>query len=342
MKDEKMNYWQVAAGDGSRDYSDLFLDYGIMIMGSGDPGPYFEKKDFYTNKKLYASSDISKFAEEVKEGDVVVLKKPQNDLWEVLAIGIVKGEYAHLPIFEDVEGWCLQHCRYVEWKQPKKKTAIPGLSRGTFRAINSPSTILAIDKIRESELKSLRAKDLPTPVDNLTDEDLIDILIDNGLRPSDAEDLTLTINRIRRLVKWYHSKQYDISEHEARTFLIVPLLLALGWPEQKLKIEWNKIDIAFFNEPYVQKNDECIMILESKRLWAGLGAAETQASSYACNYPKCDKMIVSDGCCYNLFKRKGTKWKLSAYLNILKPKTAHPYKRGVDGADAVFLTLMEK
>jgi len=29
----------------------------------------------------------------------------------------------------------------------------------------------------------------------------------------------------------------DIREHETRTFLVIPLLLALGWAEQQLKIE---------------------------------------------------------------------------------------------------------
>ena len=33
-----MNYWQVAAGEGSRDYSDVFLKFGIMLVGGGDPG----------------------------------------------------------------------------------------------------------------------------------------------------------------------------------------------------------------------------------------------------------------------------------------------------------------
>lgn len=174
---------------------------------------------------------------------------------------------------------------------------------------------------------------------------MIDILINNGLRPKDAEDFTQTINRIRRLVKWYQSKGTNIKEHETRTFLIVPLLLALGWPEQKLKIEWNNIDIAFFEKPYDKankKSNECIMILESKRLWEGLSYGTHQAENYAKKYQNCKRMIVSDGCRYKLYERNGNSWNYSAYLNILKPKLTHPYVEEVDGASDVFLSLMNQ
>ena len=35
-----MNYWQVAAGEGARDYSDVFLQYGVILLGSGNPGSF--------------------------------------------------------------------------------------------------------------------------------------------------------------------------------------------------------------------------------------------------------------------------------------------------------------
>jgi len=336
-----MNYWQVAAGDGGKDYSGVFLKYGVMLKGPGDPGEYFRNKQYYEN--TYKSNDITVFAEEVKAGDIVVLKRPSGKLWEVLAVGTVKGDYDYLPVFGDMEGWDLQHCRYVEWVKPKSVTRIPGLTRGAFKRVNKQSTIKTIVNVLKSGIP-LTPTRIPEPPKKLNDEDLIDILIDHGLRPKDAEDFTQTIHRIRRLVKWYCNNGEDVKEHETRTFLIVPLLLALGWPEQKLKIEWNNIDIAFFEKPYSEKNEnnECIIILESKKLWEGLDYATSQASTYASKYPKCKTLIVSDGCCYKLFERKGTTWRYSAYLNILKPKFTHPYEPNVGGAPDVFLSLMEK
>ncbi len=49
------------------------------------------------------------------DGDIVVLKRPSRKQWQVLAVGKVKGEYQYLPVFDDVEGRDLQHCRLVEW-----------------------------------------------------------------------------------------------------------------------------------------------------------------------------------------------------------------------------------
>ncbi len=44
-----------------------------------------------------------------------------------------------------------------------------------------------------------------------------------------------------------------MSEHETRTFLITPLLVALGWSEQRIKIEWDKLDVALFRYPHGYK-----------------------------------------------------------------------------------------
>jgi len=66
-----MNYWQVAAGDGERDYSEVFLKYSVMLIGPGDPGDYFENKDYYTYR--YGPNDISVFAEDVNDRDIVVM-----------------------------------------------------------------------------------------------------------------------------------------------------------------------------------------------------------------------------------------------------------------------------
>ncbi len=134
-----MKYWQVAAGDGKRDYTEVFLKYGVMLIGPGDPGEYFQNQEYYLNE--YYLNDITVFSEQVEEGDVVVLKKPHGSKWEIVAIGIVKGEYDYLPVFDDVEGWDLQHCRYVEWRRPKQPIRIQGLARGTFKAINKQDTL---------------------------------------------------------------------------------------------------------------------------------------------------------------------------------------------------------
>lgn len=336
-----MNYWQVAAGDGERDYSEVFTKFGVMLVGPGNAGAYFEKKDTY--KKYHWGSTVKDFAERARDGDVVVLKRPHRKEWRVLAVGKMKGDYQYLPIFEDVEGWDLQHCREVEWFKPEDTKIIPGLRMGTFSRIQKQAVIQQISQVLESG-SVISPERLPEVASRLSDEDLISHLINNGLRPKDAEDLAQTIARIRRLVRWYWSYGADIKEHETRAFLILPLLFALGWSEQKIKIEWKATDIAFFEKPYSRKRNlnNCIMILESKRFWGGLTYAKRQAEKYAKNFPNCRHLIVSDGCVYKLFKRDDDEWIYDAYLNILKPRARHPYEREKGGAQDVFLSLMPK
>ena len=337
-----MNYWQVAAGDGERDYSGVFIKFGVMLVGPGNPGNYFENKDTY--KKHHWGSQVKAFAEQVRDGDIVVLKRPSRKQWQVLAVGKVKGEYQYLPVFDDVEGWNLQHCRLVEWFLPKDKKIISGLARGTFSKIWKPAVAEQVKQALDLG-RPISSQSLPEVAAKLSDEDLINRLINNGLRPKDAEDLTQTIARIRRLVRWYWSYGADIKEHETRAFLILPLLFALGWSEQRLKIEWKATDIAFFEKPYNRQNKDaknCTMILESKRFWGGLTYAERQVKKYAKDFPNCRRLIVSDGCCYKLFKRQDDEWIYNAYLNILEPRSRHPYEVEKGGAQDVFLSLMPK
>lgn len=334
-----MNYWQIAAGEGARDYSDVFLKYGVMLVGPGDPGHYFQNQQYY---HTHNHSRVITLAQGIQPSDIVVLKRPHGRQWEILAVGVVQSGYDYLPVFDDVEGWDLQHARYVKWVKPKAKVLVTGLTRGTLKGINNQSVIQTAVNILNSG-NYLKPCAIPQPKELISDEDLIYILINNGLRPKDAEDLAQTIRQIRRLVKWYNEKGKDVTEHETRTFLIIPLLLALGWSEQRLKIEWNNIDIAFFEEPYCKNvNSECIIILESKRLWEGLDYAAHQVSTYASKYPKCDKLIVSDGLCYRLYKKIEANWNYSAYLNILKLREKHPYYPNIGGAPDVFLNLMVK
>lgn len=346
-----MNYWQVGAGDGRRDYSSVFLRFGCMLIGPGQYGDYYENSEVYRDEKFLVKSDISAmraFAQEVKEGDIVVIKKPidlRKGQYQVIAVGTVRGDYRYETRFDDVEGWDLSHRRPMNWHCPEEGTGvITGLSRGTFKGVKKKGTIESVNQLLKN---SIPASTDPNPEKQelLTDDQLIEILINHGLRSRDAHDFTQTINHIRRLVKWYNTHGNQVKEHETRTFLIIPLLMALGWPEQKLKIEWNNIDIAFFKEIYTKENqasNDCIIILESKRLWDGLSVATKQGLNYAKDYPNCKKMIVSDGCCYKLFERKGKHWSYTAYLNILKPRLKHPYGDNVGGAPDVFLSLMGK
>lgn len=290
-----MRFWQVAAGEKPRDYSSVFTDFGVMLVGAGNPGPFPKRKSYYRGH-IDWRNQIVRFAEKVSLEDIVVLKKPYGTQWEIAAVGVVKGEYEYLDLFEDVEGLDRQHCRKVSWVKPPSPAYVEGLSIGAFLGLPNQSIqerALEILKIGEP----IKAKRLPELPKEVSDEELMDGLVDGGLRAVAAERLVQTIGYVRRLARWYKDYGCDISEHETRTFLIVPVLLALGWSEQKMKIEWNNLDIAFFTRAYDKKatKEDCIMILESKRMWEGLSYAERQVKNYQLKFPGCSRLIVSDG-----------------------------------------------
>ncbi|MDA0988531.1 MAG: hypothetical protein O2783_05265 [Chloroflexi bacterium] len=327
-----MNFWQVSAGQGTRNYSDIFLKFGIMLIGR-------------------SSASFSKGA---KVGDVVILKRPHHKAWRIVAAGHITGEYEQLEQFEDVEGWNIQHCRKVEWvcppmdeEQPARRKAIDmkGLAMGTFIRVNQKDPIdRAMQLLGEGEKQE--SEEIPPPANRISDEYLVESLIANWLRPADAETVIQAIRHVRRLASWYARYGRELSEHEIRTFLIVPVLLALGWSEQKIKIEWNYTDISLFHEVF-KKGAEPDVILESKRLSAGLGYAERQLKRYADEHPSCHILVASNGTRYQLYDKKDDcKWNLKkhldAYLNLLNLKDRHPYLTNVGGAPDLFKSLMPR
>ena len=318
-----VQYWQVAAGSDNRDYSADFLRYGLAFVG-GD-GPRATMK-------------------QVRQGDRIVLKRGTS---RIIAAGVVverAGEHRgevddadeQRQWLRDYDGWDLRAYCNVEWHHSGELSPVVGLSRGTIRLVHqSEIRRIAEEIIAATPPRPIDAE--PSPTQLVSDVEVLDHLIELGLRPGAAEDLTATIRRIRLLARYYFHKCRwdDIREHEARTFLIIPLLLALGWSEQQIKIELSvpggRVDIAGFRTPYRRKdkapnNDECVLILESKGFSQGLDYAHTQGKAYAEEFPACMVVVASNGYCYKAYRRAGVGFAEtpSAYLNLLAPRTHYP------------------
>ena len=108
------NYWQHAAGDGDRNYAAICLKWDVILNGPGYAGKWPDcaqklREGTCPSRKV---TDLSRFAEDIKDGDVVVLRLGTS---QVLGAGIVVGKYEWLDIFGDVDGWDLQHVRRVKW-----------------------------------------------------------------------------------------------------------------------------------------------------------------------------------------------------------------------------------
>jgi len=94
-----MRVWQVATGDGSRDYADVFLKFGVILVGPGSEGDYFSNKDAYNNPDSWAYRPfIRTLAEDLTNGDIIVLKRRSGSAWEVIAVGEVISDYRHVTV----------------------------------------------------------------------------------------------------------------------------------------------------------------------------------------------------------------------------------------------------
>lgn len=327
-------YWQIAAGSDQRDYSDLFLKYGIAFTGG-------------------------ELEERVNLGDIMVLRQGRKAITAVGAVverdGIYKGyvdkegyvvdregfvnKERRKEWLLDYDGWVLPEFCYVDWKKPNEPIPVGGLNMGR-----------AIQGLKKKEPRAVADDILDTrrPIDPSTEpsetrevdyDDILNFLIKEGLRPSSSDEITSTISKIKLLADYYYN-QYgypwkDLREHEIRTFLVIPLLLALGWSEQQIKIELKckggKIDIACFRKPCKRKNreewkKECVAIIETKSFGAGLDYAHKQVKTYSEDFPNCQAVIATNGYCYKIYLRQGNTFQTtpSAYINMLKPRDRYP------------------
>jgi len=306
-------YWQIAAGSSGRNYSDYFIKFGMAFVG-GD--------------------DQIETMNQVQKGDVVVIK---NGLYQILAAGEVierdgkTNSCGDKSWLGDFDGWDLQAYCYVNWHVPDKPIDTDGLTRATIQRLPQAKHQKIADDLLLLPAHSPDPE--PEETNSINDDQILEHLITEGLRPSSADDLTNTLRKIRLLAQYYYTNCWwgDIREHETRTFLVVPLLLALGWAEQQIKIELpcggGRIDIACFRRSYKRNNDECVAIIETKDFSSGLDYAPKQAKTYSKDFLYCKAVIVSNGYCYKTYLRNEKnefQTTPSAYINLLKPRDKYP------------------
>ncbi len=323
-------YWQIAAGSAGRNYSDYFLKFGMAFVGG-------EVQINTMNK--------------VEEGDIVLIKYGR---YQVVAAGEVierDGKYkgcGDKSWLRDFDGWDLEAYCYVDWHVPDQPIETDGLTRATIQRTPQDKHKHIANSLLQLPVSSPEPE--PSETNIIRDDTILDFLITEGLRPSAADELTNTFRRIRLLANYYYNKSWckDIREHETRTFLVVPLLLTLGWAEQQLKIELpcskGKIDIACFSKAYKRNNEDCVLIVETKDFSSGLDYAPEQAHKYAEEFKSCQVVVVTNGYCYKSYVRNqdgSFSTAPSAYLNILKPKDRYPLDpQNVDGALEILKWLL--
>ncbi len=341
------NIWQVAAGDKNRNYVDLCLQWGVILNGPGSAGcwpdclPVLRDAWGVSARKI---TDLRRFCEEIKDGDLVVLRLGTG---EIFGVGIVVGDYVWNSEFGDVDGWDLEHIRRVRWlwsdKQGKQFPAYTMKLGDTVQLLDSQDVINWFQQLTvDSSASDVDIPDLPVPLDSGVDLDTIaEFLFDNGVASASIQGLTGEIDELFRIARWYQ-KTENPSEHETVAYLVVPLLRALGWTPQKMAIEWNHVDLALFSKlPRTDRN--LSVVVEAKQKGRSCLTAKSQAQSYASGPDRdsCTRLIVTDGLRYGVYLRcedGGFEEYPQAYLNLTSLRAAYPIY-GCQGAKEALLAM---
>ena len=325
MDIENKNYWQHAAGDTDRNYVDLCIKWDVILNGPGYAGALPEckerlLKDGWTSKKV---TGLIRFSHEMEEGDIVVLRLGTN---EIYGVGYIVGGYEWLDIFSDVDGWDLNHVRRVKWfwKDLHKPKTFPAHTLKFGDTTQNLSSDIIIDWIKNlPQPKIPDIVKLPPPDATKVDFNSIsEYLFEQGVSSNSIEVLLKEIDELVRIARWY-KKSTAPSESETVTYLVVPLLRALGWTPQKMAVEWNNVDVALFNK--LPRNDDNLsVVVEAKKKDNSCLSAKSQAESYADNKQNCQRLIVTDGLRYGVYLRNENIFNLVAYFNLTSLKNSYP------------------
>ena len=108
------------------------------------------------------------------------------------------------------------------------------------------------------------------------------------------------------------------TEDEMVAHLVVPFLLALGWPPECIAIKWHYIDVALFSALLrVPKN--CRFVIEAKRLGAGVEGALEQGKGYVEKLGVPRDVVVTDGIRYRMYSCESG-FAPVAYANLIRLK----------------------
>ena len=270
----------------------------------------------------------------VQKGDVVVLKE---GLSKILAVGEVierggkfkgNGDKEWLNHFD---GWRLPAYCYVAWRVPNRPIETEGLTIAPIQQLRQQRHQVLADEILQAPIHPSKGE--PNKTEEVSDEQMSRYLVAEGLRPGASDEITNTFRQVRLLADYYynHCEWEEVREHETRSFLVLPLLLSLGWAEQKLKVEFpvaqGKIDIAGFTKSFHQSTSKCSLIIETKGFAKGLDFAPTQTERYAQELDTCQVVVVSNGQCYKAFRRESPdsfSQTPEAYLDLKRPRDRYP------------------
>jgi hypothetical protein len=304
--------WQLGGGPVTRPYADVFLKYGVGLIGPGDPGPWSPERsdDDFIDEKEASGGFVRRFASEMGIGDLVVLR---TGIATISAIGIVASDYMFLSQFDDVNGWDLQHARRIRWcKLPEEYT----FDSQVFGA--NPTRC---SRTRNSEVEDYAERFVNSPLKQWQEAPLPELPEEEpalGKIPPAVEGVVAQAQDLARLFLDRQNFGDRPSEDELVAHFVVPFLRQLGWPPDRIAVKWRYIDVAVFDAlPRTPEN--CRFIIEAKRLREGVEGALEQARGYVEDLGLPRDIVVTDGIRYRLYACESG-FEPVAYANLIRLK----------------------
>ncbi len=299
--------WQIGTGDDARPYDRLFVEYDVALLGPGSPGKWSADNHKYSKKDV-----IRAFASDAKAGDFIVAKRGVKC---AVALGVLDGEYGWDETFDDCEGWDLQHYWRVHWiwngEEQFGKTVF---SQSKFSQSHK-------DEVANWATALVRDKRIDPPWDAELKQ------LPEAEKKFDTSRLEPPLRTIiERAQAWdRHTSSGDFgdvkpTEDELLTHITVPLLEALGWKPEQIAVKWNRCDLALFTEN-PREPSNCRLVVEGKRIYAGLNWAADQAKYYVRELGlEPDGVLVTDGLRYRLYKHPEYSDDDALGANLVRPK----------------------
>lgn len=298
--------WQLAAGQSTRSYDEIFLKYGVGLIGPGDAGPWRPERD----DDEFGGGFVRRFASEMEVGDVVLLR---TGIATIAAVGVVASEYQYLNQFDDVNGWDLQHARRIRWyKLPQEHT---------FKTLVFGANPPRCSRVWNEEAKDFADRFLKSPPTHWQNAPLPPLPSEEpaiNQVPQNLEDIVAQAQDLAELF-WDRQNFGDHpTEDELLAHFVVPFFLRLGWPPERIAVKWRRIDVALFTAlPRTPEN--CRFIIEVKRLGAGVEGALEQAKGYVESLGVSCDLIVTDGIRYRMYSSEKD-FSPVAYANLIRLK----------------------
>lgn len=343
-----MRVWQVATGRRGRYYDELFFEHDLMVIGPGDLGdPRQDHK--HANWDTQEGRLVRRFADNVRAGDRVLMRKGR----EVIGVGQVPsgedGRYGFDERFRSVYGWDLPHRHRVKWAQGAGRDAVlkpfqqayaKAAQLPRFSAVRNKAAIAAAKDLAPSRFAGPLKELLEIDPHEYTEAQLVRELRAEGSM-SNARGVVEALYEGKRLIESYRDGRLgrSPSEYEVISHLVLPLFVSLGWPRDRIAVEWGRVDTAFFDDTPTHP-ENCVMVLEAKLFGQELGDVLEQPRGYVerLGLESVRSIITTDGDNLFVFRRRGSGWDPEpyGYLRMSSLRKEYALPRNTDLVRTLF------